>query len=239
MTKTIETIIDSFFPSRCPSCGGPSGVSAYAPFCEDCWRGILPWDGPCCEICREPLDSEYAVRCSPCLEDPPEYKRAFVFGLFDGTLKEAVHCYKFASAGRGLSAPLAGLLASTGLPPADVITAVPLSKKRLLERGFNQSMLLAKHLARLSGAKLFPHALVKKKDTPPQAGLTRKERASNLRGVFESAAGEKTRTLEGMTVLLVDDVITTGVTARECSKALAGAGASVVYVAALARTKKE
>ncbi|MDA8388452.1 MAG: ComF family protein [Nitrospiraceae bacterium] len=233
ISRLLDAVMDGFFPSRCPSCGQSSFGSAYAPFCEGCWGGISPWEGPCCDVCREPLDSEHAVRCAACLEEEPAYKRAFVFGLFEGALRTAIHSYKFAPA-RRLSVPLAGLLRESGLPRADAVTAVPLSKKRLLERGFNQSMLLARHVAKWSGAELLPHALVKKRDTPPQAGLTRKERARNLRGAFLAARGG----LTGMTVLLIDDVITTGATVRECSKALAGAGAGTVFVAALARTKR-
>lgn len=115
----------------------------------------------------------------------------------------------------------------------DAVTAVPLSKKRLLERGFNQSMLLGKHIAARSGAELLPHAILKVKETRPQAGLNRKERTRNLRGAF--LAGD---CVSGKAVLLVDDVITTGATVGECAKALARAGAKEVFVAALARTKK-
>ena len=229
----IGAVMDGFFPSRCPVCGGPSGTSAYTPLCENCWGGISPYGGPCCEVCREPLDSVLAVRCAACLEDMPAYERACVFGLFDGALREAIRSYKFTPA-RRLAAPLAGLLRGAGLPRVDAITAVPLTKARLLERGFNQSMLLARHVAEWSEARLLPHALVKKRDTPAQAGLARKERARNLMGAFAAAAP-----LTGMTVLLIDDVITTGATVRECSKTLVAGGAREVYVAALARTKRD
>ena len=221
-----------FFPSRCPVCGAASDDPASLPFCSCCWRGISPYEGPACAICGEPLPSEHAIHCGQCLAGRPAYTKAFTFGLFEGALKEAIHIYKFAPA-RRLSAPLAGMLYSRGLPQAQAVTAVPLSKKRLLERGFNQSMLLGGHIARWSGAKLLPHAIVKVKETRPQAGLGRQERVRNLRGAFRADG-----CLGGMTVLLIDDVITTGATVRECSEALVRAGAKEVFVAALARTKK-
>ncbi len=183
-------------------------------------------------MCGEPLASWHGTVCGECMKDRPAFTKAYAYGLFDGPLKEAIHSYKFSST-RRLAAPLAALLCSLGLPPADAVTAVPLSKRRMLERGFNQSMLIGREVARKTGARLLPHALKKVKDTPAQAGLNRKERILNLKGAF--ICGD---CVSGKTVLLVDDVITTGATARECSKALVAAGAREVYIAALARTKK-
>ncbi|MDA8326079.1 MAG: ComF family protein [Nitrospiraceae bacterium] len=232
--SAADLLLRGFFPSRCPACGLPSDDPASLPFCAACWRGISLslYEGPACAICGEPLPSEHAIHCGPCLEDRPAYTKAFTFGLFEGALKEAIHNYKFAPA-RRLSAPLAGMLLARGLPPVHAVTAVPLSKKRLLERGFNQSMLIGRHIAKSSGAELLPHALRKVKETPPQAGLNRKERAHNLRGAFR--ANDR---FDDMTILLIDDVITTGATVRECSKTLVKAGAKEVFVAAIARTKK-
>ncbi len=225
-------MLNGFFPSECPRCGKPSDSPRHAPLCYECWGAISPYNGPSCGICGEPLASGHGSVCGECLADRPAFSKAYAYGLFDGTLKEAIHCYKFASI-RRLAAPLAGLLGGLGLPAVDVVAAVPLTKKRLLERGFNQSMLLGREVARMTGAKLLPHALLKVKDTPAQAGLGRKERSLNLRGAFMCGGP-----VSGQTVILVDDVITTGATARECSKVLAKAGAREVYVVALARTKK-
>ncbi len=187
-------------------------------------------------MCGEPLASGHGITCGECLADKPAFTKAYSYGLFEGALKEAIHSYKF-SAIRRLAPPLADLVLSMGLPPVDAVAAVPLTKSRLLERGFNQSMLIAREIARRTGARLLPHALEKVKDTPAQAGLNRKERILNLKGAFICGAKDK-NSVSGRTVLLVDDVITTGATARECAKTLVRAGAGEVYVAALARTKK-
>ena len=183
-------------------------------------------------MCGEPLASEHGVVCGECLADRPAFAKVYAYGLFDGALKEAIHSYKF-SAARRLARPLADLILSMDVPLADAVTAVPLTKRRLLKRGFNQSMLIGREIAGMTGARLLPHALEKIKDTPAQAGLNRKERIRNLKGAF--ICGQP---LSGETVLLVDDVITTGATVRECSRALMKAGAGKVCVAALARTKK-
>ncbi len=233
-TRALKFLLDGFFPSECPRCGRSSDSPRHAPLCLECWGSITPYAGPSCDICGEPLVSGHSSVCGECLADRPAFSKVHAYGLFDGALKEAIHSYKFASI-RRLAAPLAALLAEKclGLPAADVVTAVPLTKKRLLERGFNQSMLIGREVARMTGAKLLPHALRKVKDTPAQAGLNRKERGLNLKGAFLCAGG-----VSGQTVTLVDDVITTGATARECSRALIEAGAREVYVVALARTKK-
>ncbi|MDA8092097.1 MAG: ComF family protein [Nitrospiraceae bacterium] len=234
ITGAFNAFLNGFFPASCPHCGLSSKYPRYSPFCSDCWQElkISAYNGPSCKICGEPFESEHGTVCGECLKDRPAFARVYAYGLFEGVLKEAIHSYKFGAI-RRLSAPLSELLLSLELPAVDAVTSVPLSKKRLLERGFNQSMLVGKEIARISGAELLPHALKKVKDTPPQAELNRKERVLNLKGAF-ACGGE----VEGKTVLLIDDVITTGTTARECSKALVKAGAKEVCVAALARTKK-
>jgi ComF family protein len=150
--------------------------------------------------------------------------------MYSGTLREAIILLKFQSIKR-LSRPLGMLLAGLNLPPTDIIVPVPLSLQGLRERGFNQSLLVARHLSKASGIPLEAGVLYKKKDTLPQVGLTRSARLQNLRGAF----GTRNK-INGKTVLLVDDVITTGATITECTKTLLKSGAGEVYAASLART---
>jgi len=217
------------FPSFCPVCKTPSGVHEHAPFCPSCWSGIVPYTGPRCAVCGRPFQSEHGKVCGECITKEPPFAKAFSYGLYEGPLEEAVKALKFSKIKR-LSRPLGRLVASLPLPEADAIAAVPLSKKGLLQRGFNQSLLLGKELSKNSGLPLFPNALIKIKETMPQALLSRKERLTNLKGAFR-AEGEAS----GKTFLLVDDVMTTGATLAECSKALLKAGAKEVYAVALAR----
>lgn len=144
-------------------------------------------------------------------------------------MKEAIHLLKFGAVKR-LARPLGALLAVLDLPPADFIVPVPLSLEGLRHRGFNQTLLIAREVARRTGMPLETGLLYKKKDTPPQVALSRSARIKNLRAAFGAR-----RALEGGRVLLIDDVITTGATAAECSKTLLKAGAEEVYAASLAR----
>jgi ComF family protein len=144
-------------------------------------------------------------------------------------LKEAIHLMKFKPVKR-LSRPLGALLAEMDLPRVDCVVPVPLSLGGLRQRGFNQALLLSRMVAERIGVPLDTDLLYKKKETPPQVGLSRRARTGNLKGAF----GVR-RKLDGGRVLLIDDVITTGATAGECSKALLRAGAAEVSVALLAR----
>jgi ComF family protein len=149
--------------------------------------------------------------------------------MYSGTLREAIVLLKFQSVKR-LSRPLGLLLSGLELPSVDCIVPVPLSAGGLRERGFNQSLLVARHLSRASGIPLETGVLYKKKDTPPQVGLSRNARLQNLKGAFSTR-----KPIEG-TVLLVDDVITTGTTITECTKTLLKGGAREAYAVSLART---
>jgi ComF family protein len=163
------------------------------------------------------------------MKKTPPFSKVISFGLYEGVFAEAIHQFKFYGL-RRLSGPLGNLLAALDLPVVDGIIPVPLSIKGLRNRGFNQSLLLAKVVAKKTGVPLLMDVLFKKKDTPPQIGLSARERQLNLRNVFEVKGG-----LNGLRLLLVDDVITTGATITECSKELRKAGAKETIVLALAR----
>jgi ComF family protein len=188
------------------------------------------YDGPSCRICGEPVTSEHAETCGRCLGSRPPFRRARSFGLYRGALREAIHLLKFNSVKR-LSGPLGLLLSGLDIPRADCIVPVPLSITTLRRRGFNQTLLVGRALSRARGITLDASTLFKKKDTPSQVGLTRSQRMRNLRGAFAARRG-----LDGKRVLLLDDVITTGTTVRECSKALLRAGAREVLALSLARS---
>jgi ComF family protein len=131
---------------------------------------------------------------------------------------------------RRLSKPLGKLLLHLDIPSADCIIPVPLTKKGLITRGFNQSHLISHVIAKHTGIALRTDFLFKIKDIPPQIGLSARERLTNIRNAFEARGN-----LKGLRLVLVDDVITTGATVRECSKMLVKAGAEGVTVLALAR----
>jgi ComF family protein len=163
------------------------------------------------------------------MRKPPPFSKIMPYGLYEGVFAEAIHRLKFYGI-RRLSKPLGDLLLCLDIPKADAIIPVPMTKKGLIKRGFNQSLLLAHVVARRTGIALFMDSLIKVKETPPQIGLSAGERLTNIKNAF-SARGS----LKDLSLLLVDDVITTGATVRECSKMLMKAGAKDVTVLALAR----
>jgi ComF family protein len=141
----------------------------------------------------------------------------------------AINIYKFHGL-RRLHTPLGKLLLEIDITAMDAIIPVPLGIKGLRERGFNQSLLLAKVISENAKIPLVMDGLMKIRETHPQVGLSAKERARNLKGAFIAK-----RDFRGKKLLLVDDVMTTGTTANECAKELFKAGAEDVAALTLAR----
>ena len=181
----IARVINFLYPSECPSCSKDPDTFLLAPFCSACWSGIEKYAGPSCRICATPLISEDAEVCADCLKTPPHFSKVTSYGLFEGTLATAIHLFKFQRLKR-LRRPLGVFLAGFDMPGTDAIIPVPLSLRGLRERGFNQSLLLAKVLSEETKVPLVMDGLMKKRDTAPQIGLSRKERRLNLRGAFMS-----------------------------------------------------
>ena len=225
----IPKIINFLYPSECPSCAKEPDTLRLAPFCSACWSGIEKYTGPSCSICATPITSEDATVCAECMKKPPLFSKAMSFGLYEDTLASAIHLFKFQRI-RRLHRPLGDLLLGFDMTGIDALIPVPLSIRGLRERGFNQSLLLAKALSDRNKVPLIMDGLFKKTETRAQIGLSKNERRLNLKGSFKTG-----RKFSGMRLLLVDDVMTTGSTANECSKALLSAGADEVLVLTLAR----
>ena len=225
----ISAFINFLYPSDCPSCGKVPDDFRTAPFCSTCWSGLERYNGPSCRICCTPFTSEDATICAECIRQPPHFANAVSFGLFDGTLATAIHFFKFHRVKR-LHKPLGDLLSDFDLSGSDAVMPVPLSVRGLRERGFNQSLLIAKSLSEKTKIPLIMDGLLKITETSPQIGLSRTERRRNLKGAFMAD-----RKFPGMRLVLVDDVMTTCSTANECSKELLCAGAAEVRVLTLAR----
>lgn len=151
------------------------------------------------------------------------------YGIYSDALAEAINLMKFSGL-RRFADPLGQLFLNLEMPECDGIIPVPLSKNALRERGFNQSLLMAKVISKKLKTPLYMDMLLKTKDTPQQVGLNAKERRKNLKGAFKTSGK-----INKLRLLLLDDVMTTGATARECSKTLMSAGAKEVIVITLAR----
>lgn len=206
--------------------------------CSACLGKIAPWDGPACMCCGRFFDGAGGPHpCSRCLASPPSYSRQLSVGRYDGVLRDLILLFKygrFSVLGRHLGRlAVARLLAEPGmLDGVDLVVPVPLYRKRRRERGFNQSAVLSREISRAIGLMLLEKCLVRVKDAPPQASLEAGAREKNVRGVY---AVRKPGLIEGRTILLVDDVFTTGATIGECSRVLHAAGAGEVRAVTLAQ----
>ena len=226
----LNQFLNTLFPESCPVCREPSTDHKTAPICPECWDSIQPYSGPQCWKCGDSLVSDKSIICGECIKDEPAYKLARSFGLYDGALKNAITLLKYQNIKR-LSKPLSDIILRMQIPRVYAILPVPLYKKRLRQREFNQSALLAKHMAKSLGISLIIDCLIKIRDTVPQVGLSAGERCKNVRKAFGI---QNKRLITGKSILLIDDVITTGATVRECSGVLKKAGAEDIYVIALA-----
>ena len=171
------------------------------------------------------------------MRKPPFYHAARAAYAYDSAVMEAIHLFKYGGKSHMAAAlgPLLAQYAATWLGETDALLTmpVPLHTRKLRERGFNQSVLLARHVARQLNAELDFLSLTRVRYTPPQTGLGKDERRKNVRKAFELEDPGRVRK---RTVLLVDDVATTGHTLNECARVLKRAGAGCVLCLVLART---
>lgn len=200
---------------------------------------------PLCPRCGRPHLHDWQADhlCGDCLLRPPAFSMARSWGFYpkesdpSHPLRQVIHRFKY---GRQafLGKPL-GRLMARACPPwgrgsgTDLIIPVPLHPRRLRWRGFNQSVLLGREVARAWGIPIDPFVLTRNTETAPQSTLSLKERAPNVRGAFAIAPG---RAVVRMHILLVDDIYTSGATLHECTRVLLRAGAREVRALTLART---
>jgi len=189
--------------------------------------------------CATPLANADSLRCAACDARPPPFSRTIAPLLYDDVVAGLVHAHKFRGStihGRVIATLLAARVraayASTPLPSA--IVPVPLSMRRLLRRGQNQAAAIARRVGATLGIPVDYDGLRRIRHTAPQSGMTRAQRLRNLAGAFAFHG-----TLDGTTVAVVDDVVTTGATVRAVARCLGRAGAGDVHVWAVARTDRD
>lgn len=231
-------LADAILPPRCLATG--EIVDRQGQLSATAWSAINFITAPLCAQCGQPfqfgLGEDAEFTCGACLADPPEYNRARAVFQYDAASREMILAFKHGDRMEGAQA-FAAWMARAGadlLLDAGVIVPVPLHRKRLFRRRFNQSAVLALALARLGGVAISVDALVRTRHTPSMGGLSRDARLRNLRGAIAVRPGREA-ILSGRKVLLIDDVLTTGATARACARALRRAGALQVDVLSLAR----
>ncbi|MGC1782624.1 MAG: ComF family protein [Acidobacteriaceae bacterium] len=260
LRSPIDAVSCAVFPSRCRLCDQSLLHFSETPVCADCWRDLHEQPtNHLCAICGEQLGfgdlrfavsasaQESAALCEMCERARPPFEQAVAYGVYEGTLRALIHLLKYervAAAAKPLGVLLAESIGNfASLPDSLTVVAVPLHATKERERGFNQTILLAEATVKAL-QKHRPHlrlhlafrALGRKRGTESQSGLTPHQRRKNLRGAFFVAESDK---IAGQPVLLLDDIYTTGTTARECAQTLLRGGAAAVYVATLARSQRE
>jgi len=234
-----------FLPAFCRACGIRILTEENLSFCEQCWGTVELVHEPKCPRCGRPhshrvgFDPIESFVCSECFGQKLWVGDTHATGLHVGVLRDAIHLLKYRRK-RLIAAPLAGLLLEHVLRNIDfgsydALVPVPLHRRRLKERGYNQSELIAEQVClRLPGINVL-HALKRTKDTPSFSMLGATERRNRIRNAFLVAPGAD---LKKKKVLLVDDVVTTGATTNECARMLRKAGAETVDVMAVAVAKR-
>lgn len=224
--RLLWNAVDWLYP---PSCGGCNQLGFR--WCQDCQQSVHILGENICSLCGDYLETPGL--CPKCRRAPPTYCALRSWGVFAGSLRVALHRLKYQkdiALGEALSHHLVELLDELNWP-VDLITAVPLSKNRLQDRGYNQAGLLAFPMALACRIPYTSDALSRVRETRSQVGLSAEERLHNVKGAFEANASR----VNNKTVLVVDDVTTTGATLQACAEALLQSGARQVYGLTLAR----
>ncbi len=230
--------VDLVYPPRCGVCGSFLSWGEAEEICPECLSGMHRVRSPLCRHCGVPFEAgpDEDRFCERCLREPPSYEIARSLFVYEGTVVEAVHRLKYAGKTRlaDIFGPQLAGPARACLPPSadPLVMPVPLHLERLRERGFNQSLLLSRHVARETGFDLDWLSLRRTRPTPSQATLGKGRRRENVRDAF---AVDAPAAVQGRDVLLVDDVSTTGSTLEACSRALLQSGVERVFGLTLAR----
>ncbi len=225
-----EGLLAVLFPPRCLLCGKPT--AHLNALCEDCIHDLPSLTGPRCVKCQAPLSDPSMDLCRSCGTQQRWFDLALSLGPYDSAWGDLTRAFKFdkeQAVKRFLVKQMADYLVDVGLSQdIDIVTYVPMTRRSLRERGFNQAKLLALGVGRLVDRPA-ERLLRKLRETAPQARLSAQQRQKNLRGAFQPI-----RSVSG-NVLLIDDIFTTGSTVEECAHALKDGGCREVMVLTIAR----
>jgi ComF family protein len=241
----LKQLAQIIFPPRCVICGDFLWRSPFdagdSPdsICHGCTSDFNSIEAPFCTICGIPFNSERIENhpCEDCLRTKPFFQAAHAPYRYEGSVLEAVHKLKYGQktfVANAVGPLLAEFVKTRFLLPEPFLTMpVPLHPKRLRERGFNQSLLLARQVAHRLNGELEFLSLIRPKYTTPQTNLSKKDRKQNVQNAFRLKTPDAVRKKN---ILLVDDVATTGNTLNECARVLKSGGAEAVFCVTLAKT---
>ena len=243
MINLLRLLINAVLPPRCIKCG--KILSEHNGLCPECFNKIRFVSAPLCACCGRPFSDEalplhhnQKLLCGTCLQNkyPLFTKRRFAF-VYDDNSKSLILNFKFLDK-TNYTSVLGDMLWRAGhdiwLEEPDLIIPVPIHRQRLLERRYNQSALLVRHLAKRTHIPADYLSLQRIRHTIPQVQLSGSARRNNLKHAFAVKCPQK---IKGKSVVLIDDVETTGSTLIECAKVLKKTGAKKIYALTLARTE--
>jgi ComF family protein len=240
LRQVPHALFSILFPDECRLCNVPLRGYTRVPVCASCldWPAALLAEYFCVR-CKTPFQNRFPLdeqgRCALCRLGARGFDAAYCFGAYEGALRDLIHLLKYDGM-KPLSKPLGEYL-SLALPldePFDAVVPMPLHWRRRFDRGFNQAALLAKEIARRRKIPVL-NAVRRVRATKSQIGLSNSKRRLNVRGAFRARRGKP---LEGLRILLIDDVMTTGATASACGAVLKRAGAKSVTLLTLARVDR-
>lgn len=231
-----RAVLDLLLPHQCLSCN--EMVGEQGALCSECWGRITFPSAPYCDICALPFEIDVGEGsiCGACARQTPDFDRARSAMIYNDASRRLVLGFKHGD--RTEAAPAFGRWmmrsGSELIASSDIIVPVPLHWTRLFARKFNQAALLAHEISSASGVPVIPDLLIRQKRTPPQGKLSTAARRRNLQGAI-AIKPNRVSFLREKSVLLVDDVLTTGATVSACARVLRRAGALNINVLTLAR----
>jgi len=241
MVKSLlASALDLIFPPMCHVCSSFIPSAGNLHVCAACREQLTPLQSPLCSVCGIPFVGAGGDHlCGSCSAGSHSFDSARGAYAYEGAISDLIHAFKYQNKTH-LRRPLAQLTIAvlpqlTSPSDHDLVLPVPLHRRKLSRRGFNQAVLLGEIIARHAGLPFDRYTLRRVRWTEPQINLKADERRANVKGAFEVT---KPRLVEGLRLLLVDDVFTTGSTVEECSRVLKKAGAAAVDVITVARALK-
>ncbi|MFK3888573.1 ComF family protein [Sphingomonas sp. NPDC079357] len=226
-------LLDLVLPPRCPGCGAT--VAGQGRFCAPCWSSLRLLTPPWCASCNLPFafDRGEGALCATCLANPPDHGGVRAAVAYGDVARSVALRLKYG--GRPFYAATMAALMLRHMPPAaTLLIPVPLHRRRLWSRGYNQAALIATALGKSAHVPVDVHALERHRATPPLRDHSASARRAVVKGAFRVTPHGR-ETVRGASLVLVDDVYTSGATAQACVKALRGAGAAAVTILAWAR----
>jgi competence protein ComFC len=223
--RSFWSALDLLYPPVCGGCGETG-----SRWCAECQHRVQILNGTLCEVCGLPQDSDGI--CDTCRAERPHFRVLRAWAVFEDPVRKALHKLKYRrdiALGDALAAHMTDFVKALNWP-IDMVIPIPLGRKRMKERGYNQAGMIAKPLAMSLNVHYAPNQLKRRKETRSQINLSSAERRENVHAAFGTGRG-----VVGKTILILDDVSTTGSTLSSSAEALFSSGAKDVYALTVAR----